>query len=187
MIEQEQEIISDYANYIKKKWNIQLDENNTYNKLKDSFEKISNDNLPILRKEREIEKKKQDYEDISKPYVRGESYGGYGGGAPIESYKVSYDENIHILRMELEQEISDLALEKLILEKQLKEEIDLFKNILMLLTNQVQQQVLYMAYIEKQRYAEIAITLNYSYNTVTQYVSNSIREISKKIKQYRKI
>ena len=187
MIEQEQEIIQDFTEYVKDKWNIILDENNTYNKVKDTFEKISNDNLPILRLERQIQKKKQDFDDISKPYVRGESYGGYGGGAPIESFKVSYDENIHILRMELEQEISDLAIEKRILEKQLQEEKNLFESICILLNNQVQRQVLYMAYLEKQRYAEIAITLNYSYNTICQYVSNSIREISKKIKQYRKI
>ena len=44
-----------------------------------------------------------------------------------------------------------------------------------------------MTYLEKRKYADIAIVLNYTYNTVCQYVSNGIRDISKKIKEYRKI
>ena len=120
MIESEQVIVRDFINYCKNHFNIEFDmESNIYKKVKNSFERISNDNLPILRLEKKISAKKQDYEDISAPYVRGESYGGYGGGSPIESFKVSYDENIHILRMELQKEISDMAVEKRILEKQL--------------------------------------------------------------------
>ena len=185
MIESEQVIVRDFINYCKDHFNIEFDmESNIYKKVKNSFERISNDNLPILRLEKKIAAKKQDYEDISAPYVRGESYGGYGGGSPIESFKVSYDENIHILRMELQKEISDMAVEKRILEKQLQVEHQVFNNTLMLLNNQIARQVLYMAYLEKQRYAEIALTLDYSYNTITQYVSNSIRDISKKIKLF---
>ena len=188
MIESEQVIVRDFINYCKIHFNIEFDvESNIYKKVKNSFERISNDSLPILRLKKKIAAKKQDYEDISAPYVRGESYGGYGGGAPIESYKVSYDENIHILRTELQQEISDLAVEKRILEKQLQDEHAVFNNTLMLLNNQIARQVLYMAYLEKQRYAEIALTLDYSYNTITQYVSNSIRDIAKKIKLFLQI
>ena len=187
MVEQESRILKEFSEYIKGKWAIELNENNTYNKVKNAFDKISNDNLPIIRLDEKIQKKKQDFEDISKPYVRGESYGSIGGGAPIDSYKESYDENIHILRMELETEISNMVVDKRIMEKQLKEEFTLFEKVCSLLTNQVQQQVLIMTYLEKRRYAETAIILNYSYNTVKQYVSNGIREISKKVKQYTKI
>ena len=185
MIESEQVIVRDFINYCKIHFSIEFDtESNTYKKVKNAFERISNDSLPILRLKKQIKEKKEDYENISRPYVRGESYGGYGGGAPRDSYKESYDVNIHILREELEQEISDMAVEKRILEKQLQDEQAVFNNTLMLLNNQIARQVLYMAYLEKQRYAEIALTLDYSYNTITQYVSNSIRDIAKKIKLF---
>lgn len=187
MLEQEQEIIKAFINYTNDKWAIEYNKDNPYNAVKKAFNNISNDNLPILRLEQKIKNKRQDYDDISKPYVRGESYGATGGGAPINSFKVSYDENIHILRGELEQEISDMAIEKSILEKQLKEEFQLFEDILILLVNPIQRQVMIMSYLEKRKYADIAITLNYSYNTICQYVSNGIRDISKKIKEYRKI
>lgn len=187
MIQQEQDIIKVFIDYTKDKWDIEFSNNNAYNEVKRAFNYISNDNLPILRLEQKIKNKRQDYEDISRPYVRGESYGGEGGGTPINSYKVSYDENIHILRMEIEKEISDFAIEKQILEKQLADEFEMFENLLILLPNQIQRQVMLMAFLEKRKYADIAITLNYSYNTICQYVSNAIRDISKKIKQYRKI
>ena len=190
MLEQEQEIIKAFINYTQDKWSIEYSKDNLtsiYNAVKKAFNNISNDNLPILRLEQKIKNKRQDYDDISKPYVRGESYGATGGGAPINSFKVSYDENIHILRGELEQEISDMAIEKAILEKQLKEEFELFEDILILLKNPIQRQVFIMAYLEKRKYSEITVILNYTYNTVCQYVSNGIRDISKKIKEYRKI
>lgn len=187
MLEQEQKIISDFQDFIQDKWSIVFNESNVYKELKKALNLISNDNLPILRLEQDIAKKKRDFEDISKPYVRGECYGSDGGGSPINSFKVSYDENIHILRLELEQEISDLAVEKRILEKQLQSEFDLMESLFMLLPNQMQTQVMIMAYKDKRRYADIAIVLGYSYNTVCQYVANGIRDISKKIKQYRKI
>lgn len=187
MLEQEANIIEKFSAYVLNKWNIDLIKEPSEAKVKKALNLISNDNLPIIRLEERIAKKKENYEDISKPYVRGESFGGYGGGSSVESYKVSYDENIHILRMELEQEISDMAIHKAILEKQLKEEFELFDNILILLPNQMQRQILYMAYIEKKRHADISITLNCSYNTVCQYLYNGIREITKKIKVYRKI
>lgn len=188
MLEQEQKIIKKFVDYIKDKWNIDLNNPNTaYNEVKQAFNYISNDSLPIIRLEKKIENKRRDYEDISKPYVRGESYGGYGGGAPINSFKTSYDENIHILRLDLEMEISDMAIEKQVLEKQLKEEFEIFENLTLLLSNPIQRQIMIMAYLEKRKYSDIALTLGYSYNTVMQYVSNGIRDIAKKIKQYRKI
>ena len=187
MLEQEVNIIEKFSDYVQAKWSIDLIKEPSEAKVKKALNLISNDNLPIIRLEEKIAKKRQDYEDISKPYVRGETFGSYGGGSPVESYKVSYDENIHILRMELEQEISDMAIHKAILEKQLKEEFDLFDSVLILLPNQMQRQVFIMNYIEKKRNADIAIILNFAYNTVCQYMYNGIREITKKIKQYSKI
>lgn len=187
MIQQEQDIIKVFIDYTKDKWDIEFSNNNAYNEVKRAFNYISNDNLPILRLEQKIEKKNKDYERISKPYVRGESYGCEGGGKPMNSYEVPYDERIHYLRQEMDKEISDLTIEKVILEKQLADEFEMFENLLILLPNQIQRQVMLMAFLEKRKYADIAITLNYSYNTICQYVSNAIKDISKKIKQYRKI
>lgn len=190
LVEQEKEIIQTFLDLCKDKFNVDISTQNDkriYNEVKQAFNLISNDRYPIMRLEQDLNKKRQDFEGIQRPYVRGESYGGEGGGAPINSFRVSYDENIHILRMEIEQELSDIAVQKTILEKQLKEEFSIFENLLILLPNQTQRQVLLMAYLDKRRYGDIANTLGYEYNTICQYVSNGIRDISKKIKQYRKI
>ena len=75
-----------------------------------------------------------------------------------------------------------------LLEKyEIKEEFEIFENLTLLLSNPIQRQIMIMAYLEKRKYSDIALTLGYSYNTVMQYVSNGIRDIAKKIKQYRKI
>lgn len=182
-------IITRFIEYTKMNFDIDFSTspNSTYDLVKKAFTRISRDKLPIFRLEAKISKKKQDYEDVSRPYVRGESYGGDGGGSPINSFKVSFEENIHVLRAELEEEISSLTVDKLILEKQLKKEFDLFEEVLTLLPNETQRQIFLLTFLENKKYVDISIDLSYSYNTICQYVSNGIRDISKKIKQYRKI
>ena len=55
MIESEQVIVRDFINYCRTHFNIEFDmESNIYKKVKNSFERISNDNLPILRLEKKI-------------------------------------------------------------------------------------------------------------------------------------
>lgn len=165
------------------KFKLELRNNNWHGLTKAIFKAISDDKRPVFRLQRKRDKLKLDYEDISKPYIRGESYGSEGGGSPINSWKVSAEENLHIERQLILEEISNIAIQQRIIEEQLKDEFDAFEVVCNNLKNPSMTETLLLFYLENKTTFEISCTLQYELRTIETYIYQGVKEISEKMKK----
>lgn len=164
------------------KFKLELINNNWHGYTKAIFREISNDNSPVCRLQRKRDKLKLDYEDIARPYVRGEMYGSEGGGTPLNSWHQSVEENLHIERQKILEEISAITIEQRIIEEQLKKETDAFETLVYSLKNASMSEALMLFYLNKKHTDEIANILNYELSTIEQYIFTGVKEISKILK-----
>lgn len=164
------------------KFSLELIDDNWHGLVKALFKAISNDKNPVFRLQRKRDKLKEDYADISKPYVRGEMYGSEGGGTPLNSWHENAEENLHIERQLILEEISAIAIQQRILEEQLKDEFEAFETVCYSLKNTSESETLILFYLEKKTTTEIAIDLGYSIRSTETYIYRGIQKISKMIK-----
>ena len=137
----------------------------------------NNNTVKLLRKRRK--EKQEDLDLLEKSYVRTNAIDTTGTVSFTDGQRPNNELTRHYQIMQLQEELQDLVVESLLIEKTLEQNNKLVRSFIELLPQRQWHTVMEYAFFEAMHHNEIAIELNYSRDYIKQIVNRSITELAK--------
>ena len=137
----------------------------------------NNNTVKLLRKRRK--EKQEDLDLLEKSYVRTNAIDTTGTVSFTDGQRPNNELTRHYQIMQLQEELQELVVESLLIEKTLEQNNKLVRSFIELLPQRQWHTVMEYAFFEAMHHNEIAIELNYSRDYIKQIVNRSITELAK--------
>lgn len=177
------ELIEKVKVYILKSFKLREEEfnSNTRYYILEILRNIKNNNLKVKYIRIKRERLKDDIRDLEASFVGSQSFDGVQAGRN-NGLIPNTTEIKYLQKQKLKEELSDLVIETLEIEKSLEDNNLLVSNFIDLISNEVYRTILKMTYIDCMSNVEIASMLHYNVDTVDNARWRGISDLNRIIK-----